>query len=107
MPNLSGATNFVNFDDGTARPIQRPRKLRTMCVFGQGVQLVSKGVVPPRDTRKKAAKSLRLEVPAVSWDYYFLGARNRISDVEVEQRGDSLRLKIWTLWEIPQSGVSE
>ena len=26
-----GVTNFVNLDDGTARQIQRPGKLRTMC----------------------------------------------------------------------------
>ena len=31
----------------------------------------------------------RSKVPVVSWDYCFLGARNRISEVEVEQRGDS------------------
>ena len=29
------------------------------------------------------------KVPVVSWDYCFLGARNRISEAEVEQRGDS------------------
>ena len=29
------------------------------------------------------------KVPVVSWDYCFLGARNRISEVEVEQSGDS------------------
>ena len=31
MPNLSEVANFVNLDDGTARQIQRPGKLRTMC----------------------------------------------------------------------------
>ena len=29
--SVGGVTNFVNLDDGTARQIQRPRKLRTMC----------------------------------------------------------------------------
>ena len=29
------------------------------------------------------------KVPVVSWDYCFLGARNRTSEAEVEQRGDS------------------
>ena len=29
------------------------------------------------------------KVPIVSWDHCFLGARNRISEAEVEQRGDS------------------
>ena len=29
------------------------------------------------------------KVPVVSWDYCFLGARNRISEAEVGQRGDS------------------
>ena len=30
MPNQSWVTNFVNLDDGTAREIQRPNKLRTL-----------------------------------------------------------------------------
>ena len=29
------------------------------------------------------------KVPVVSWDYCFLGARNRTSEAEMEQRGDS------------------
>ena len=29
------------------------------------------------------------KVPVVSWDYYFLGARNRTTEAEVEQLGDS------------------
>ena len=29
------------------------------------------------------------KVPVVSWDYCFLGARNRTIEAEVEQRGDS------------------
>ena len=29
------------------------------------------------------------KVPVVSWDYCFLGTKNRASEVEVEQRGDS------------------
>ena len=29
------------------------------------------------------------KIPVVSWDYCFLGARNRISEADVEQRGDS------------------
>ena len=29
------------------------------------------------------------KVPVVSWDYCFFGSRNRISEAEVEQRGDS------------------
>ena len=29
------------------------------------------------------------KVPVISWDYCFLGARNRTSEAEVEQRGDS------------------
>ena len=29
------------------------------------------------------------KVPVVSWDYCFLGPRNRTSEAEVEQRGDS------------------
>ena len=31
----------------------------------------------------------RSKVPVVSWDCCFLGARDRTSEVEVEQRGDS------------------
>ena len=30
-----------------------------------------------------------LKVPVILWDYCFLGARNRTSEAEVEQRGDS------------------
>ena len=30
-----------------------------------------------------------LKILVVSWDYCFLGARNRVSEAEVEQRGDS------------------
>ena len=29
------------------------------------------------------------KVPVVSWDYCFFGARNRTTEAEVEQRGDS------------------
>ena len=29
------------------------------------------------------------KIPVVSWDYWFLGAQNRVSEAEVEQRGDS------------------
>ena len=65
-----------------------------MQVFGHGVQLVSKGVVEPRDTKGEGRKELEhgSKVPVVSWDCCFLGARNRTSEAEVEQRGDSLVL---------------
>ena len=61
-----------------------------MQVFGHGVQLVSKGEVEPRDTKEKAARSWKMfrRSQSSSWDYCFLGARNRISEAEVEQRGD-------------------
>ena len=29
------------------------------------------------------------KIPVLSWDYSFLGARNRINEAEAEQRGDS------------------
>ena len=62
-----------------------------MQVFGHGVQLVSKGEVEPRDTKGEGRKELEdgSKVPVVSWDYCFLGGRNRFSEAEVEQRGDS------------------
>ena len=44
-----------------------------MQAFRHGPQLVSKGEAEPRDT----------------WDFCFLGAKNRISEAELEQRGDS------------------
>ena len=52
---------------------------------------VSKGVVEPRDTQGKGRKELEdgWKVPVVSWDCCFLEARNRTSEAEVEQRGDS------------------
>ena len=40
-----------------------------MQVFGNGVQLVSKGVVEPRDTREKAARSWKM----VRWSQSSLG----------------------------------
>ena len=58
-----------------------------MHVSDRGVQLVSKGEAEPRDTKEKAARSLK--IPDVSWDFCFLGAWHRISEAEVEQRGDS------------------
>ena len=41
----------------------------------------------PGSCRKELEDGSNLQV--VSWDYCFLGARNRISESEVEQRGDS------------------
>ena len=45
------------------------------------MQLVSKGVVEPREIKGKAATELEdgSNVPVVSWGYCFLGARNRTS----------------------------
>ena len=44
-----------------------------------------------RETPRRGRKELEdgSKVPVVSWDYCFLGANNRISEAEVEQRGDS------------------
>ena len=44
-----------------------------------------------RETPREGRKVLEdgSKVPVVSWDYCFLGARNRTSEAEVEQRGDS------------------
>ena len=62
-----------------------------MQVFGRDVQLVSKGVVERETPRVEGRKELEdgSKVPVVSWDYCFLGARNRTIEAEVEQRGDS------------------
>ena len=62
-----------------------------MQVFDHGVELVSKGVVEPRDTKGKAAKRLRMVRRSQSYRGIIvsLGARNRTSEAEVEQRGDS------------------
>ena len=53
--------------------------------------LCPRGVVEPKDTREMAARSSKMgsKVPVVSWDYCFIGAKNRTSEVEVEQRGYS------------------
>ena len=58
------------------------------------MQLVFKGMVEPRDTKGEGRKELEhgSKVPVVSWNCCFLGARNRTSEAEVEQRGDSLVL---------------
>ena len=62
-----------------------------MQVFGRGVQFVSKGEVEPGDTKEQGRSELEdgSRVPVVSWDFCFLGTRNRTSEAEVEQRGDS------------------
>ena len=62
-----------------------------MQVFDHGVQLVSKGVVEPSDTKEGTAKRLNVvqKDPVVSWDYCFLEAKNRSSEAEVAKCGDS------------------
>ena len=62
-----------------------------MQVFDHGVQHASKGQVEPERHQGEGRKELEdgSKVPVVSWDYCFLGARNRTSETEVEQRGDS------------------
>ena len=61
-----------------------------MQVFDHGVQLVSKGVVVPRDTKGKAAKSLRMVRRSQSYRGIVASLEgNRIAEAEVEQRGHS------------------
>ena len=62
-----------------------------MQVSDRGVQLVSKGEAEPRDTTGKVARSLKMARRSQSCRGIIvsLGARNRISEAEVEQRGDS------------------
>ena len=61
-----------------------------MQVFGHGVQLVSKGVVEPRDNKGKVVKSLRMVRRSQSYrEIIVFGARNRTSEAEVEQHRDS------------------
>ena len=55
------------------------------CVQGQGRAERHQG-----EGRKELEEGSK--IPVESWDYRFLGARNRISEAEVEQRGDSLVL---------------
>ena len=90
------ATRFVNLDVGTARQIQRPRKLRTHVLTGHAsfrswcaacVQGRGRAERHQEDGRKELEDGSK--VPVVSWDYCFLGTKNRASEVEVEQRGDS------------------
>ena len=52
------------------------------CVQGRGRAEGHQG-----EGRKKLQDGSK--VPAVSWDYCFLGARNRTTEAEVEKRGDS------------------
>ena len=62
-----------------------------MQVFGHGCAACVQG--RGRADRHQGGGRKELEdgskVPVVSWDYCFLGARNRTSEAEVEQRGDS------------------
>ena len=62
-----------------------------MQVFGHGVQLVSKGVVEPRDTKGKAAKSFRMVRRSQSHRGIIdsLEPETEPVEAEVEQRGDS------------------
>ena len=53
-----------------------------VCVQGRGRAEKHQG-----EDRKEL--EVGLKIPVVSWDYCFFGARNRISEAEVEQRGDS------------------
>ena len=52
------------------------------CVQGRGRAERHQG-----DGREELEDSSK--IPVVSWDYCFFGARNRVSEAEVEQRGDS------------------
>ena len=62
-----------------------------MQVFGHGVQLVSKGVVEPRDTKGKAAKNLRMVRKSQSYRGITASLEPETESVEAEvgQRGDS------------------
>ena len=95
-PNPSVVTKFENHDVGTTRQIQRPKKLKIMC--RQGMQLSDRGGAACVQGRGRAERQQgdgrkELEdgskIPVVSWDCCFLGARNRVSEAEVEERGDS------------------
>ena len=95
--NPSAVTKFENHDVGTARQIQRPGKIEdhvltghatfrswcAACVQGRGRAERHQG-----EGRKEVEDGPK--VPVVSRDYCFFGARNRTSDAEVEQCGDSL-----------------
>ena len=52
---------------------------------------MSKGRGRAERHQREGRKELedRSKIPVVSWDYLFFGARNRISEAEVEQRGQS------------------
>ena len=89
-PNLSRLTKFENPDVGTARQTEEHvltghasfRSWCAACVQGRGRAERHQG-----EGRKELEDGLK--IPVVSWDFCFLGARNRISEAEVEQRGDS------------------
>ena len=62
-----------------------------MQVFSHGSAACVKGRGPAERHQGEVRKEPEdgSKVPDVSWDYCFLGARNRTSEAEVEQRGDS------------------
>ena len=60
-----------------------------MQVSDRGAQLVSRGRAERHQGEGRKELEDGSKVPVVSWDYCFLGARNRISEAEVEQRGES------------------
>ena len=66
-----------------------------MQVSGRAVRPACKGE-RGRVDRHQGEDHKKLEdgskIPVLTWDYCFLGAKNRVNDVEVEQRGDRVVL---------------
>ena len=94
--NPSVAMKFENHDAGTARRIRRPEKLKDHVLTGHAsFRSWCAACVQRRGRAKRHQAQGRLEldddgqIPVLSWDYSFVGARNRINEAEVEQRGDS------------------
>ena len=76
--------------DPTSREIE-DHVLTGMQAFDHGVQLCVQGRGRAERHQGDGRKELEdgSKVPVVSWDCCFLGAKNRASDAEVEQGGDS------------------
>ena len=74
--------------DPTSREIE-DHVLTSVQVFDRGVQLVSKGVVEPRDTKGKAAKSWKMVRRSQSCRGIIVSLEPETESAEVERRGDS------------------
>ena len=91
----------MNLDDGTARQIRRPKKLTTTCLQGMFLKVFRSWCAVCVQGRGRARETPRVRPTKELEDgsdgpsrivglLFRVGARNRNSEAEAEQRADSL-----------------